>query len=230
MSKTKLKRGDVISAVIKSSDVSGARIYITELEQEFYLPASEITTGDFKKIRKQKLDKIAVRVKTVRPPSFSAKRVDASKLGAKEPEEGEKPVQEPEKKPELKVSVSLAQTDGRIWFMAWWNKLAAAVRYTVKLHIRTTKDGDYKNGKQLPPTTKTQEIAVVQKDRHTAYHTFTDLTKLPYNREDKRYKANSYSYSYYSYAVETKSVYVVTVEAEDREGNIIAKSGYTAAE
>ena len=71
-------------------------------------------------------------------------------------------------------------------FMLWWDKHKDAVRYTVRLYIEC--DG------------AEHELSVVEKDRHTAYHTFTNLAYL------------------------SRGEYKVSVEAEGRDGTVIAVS------
>ncbi len=108
--------------------------------------------------------------------------------------------------------------------MAYWNKIDNATRYIVKLKIQTTTVETVRvspnpkclNTKQIKKK-EMQEIACLEKDRLTYYHTFTGLAVISYEI------INNCRYS-------TGKTYVVAVEAEDRDGKIIAKSDDISAE
>ena len=95
--------------------------------------------------------------------------------------------------------------------MVWWKQVDETARYLVHLYIAE------KNVKF--------EIACVVKDRNTLYHTFTDLAVISKVEDDYTYigvgspEDNETDYNYY-----------VIVEAEDRNGNVLAKSKYTDLE
>ena len=80
--------------------------------------------------------------------------------------------------------------------MAYWDEVPEATRYFVHLLIGYTSE----EGK-----TTYQEIAVVEVPRNIKYHSFLNLAEF---RNDGAPRSNYYIY----------------VEAEDRTGNIIAKT------
>lgn len=121
--------------------------------------------------------------------------------------------------------------------MVWWDKQEIAARYNVWLFIGKTKkitvEGQYNlegnielcNGKHIEQEVldSYQPLCIVEKDRHTFYHTFTGLAdniniaygngrfKLPYNNSSNK-------------PIQTNFKYFVSVEAEDPAGNVIDKS------
>ena len=121
--------------------------------------------------------------------------------------------------------------------MVWWDKQEIAARYNVWLFIGKTKkitvEGQYNlegnielcKGKHIEQEVldSYQPLCIVEKDRHTFYHTFTGLAdniniaygngrfKLPYNNGSNK-------------PIQTNFKYFVSVEAEDQSGNVIDKS------
>ena len=101
--------------------------------------------------------------------------------------------------------------------MLWWQECEEAARYIVTLGIReytgitpSVLYGEYK-------------LCEVEKDRHTFYHSFNDLAQLEaYTLNDPGYTGK---YLASTTAIKTiKGRYYVYVEAEDRSGEIFAKS------
>ncbi len=87
--------------------------------------------------------------------------------------------------------------------MVWWKKIEEAARYLVYLYIAEKEQS----------TITYNEISCVEKDRQTLYHTFEGLAQI-----DKEY--DSYRVCWRG----TNLDYYLSVVAEDRSGNIIAKS------
>lgn len=93
--------------------------------------------------------------------------------------------------------------------MVWWNKIDDAARYMIYLYVAEGYgDRNY------------HEIACIEKDRYTCYHSFRDLALVDRVRDDldRDYSANHNR---------VYSDYYVSVVAEDRVGNIIAESRKT---
>ena len=84
--------------------------------------------------------------------------------------------------------------------MVWWKKLDDAAYYTLRLYIE--KD------------IICNEIDVITKERQTAYHSFVDLPQT-----------NTQHPVYGSVKNAGKTHYCVSLEVENRQGEIIAKSG-----
>ncbi|MDE6667087.1 MAG: hypothetical protein K2K38_01915 [Clostridia bacterium] len=98
--------------------------------------------------------------------------------------------------------------------MVWWEKVEDAARYYVHLSIAMeAHEGDGEPGhREVITVGKHNEIACVEKDRLTCYHTFDGLAVLrKYNLSE--YQKLAHCFSYY-----------VWVQAEDKNGNIIAES------
>ncbi len=95
-------------------------------------------------------------------------------------------------------------------FMVWWKNIEGAACYNIKLYIGTDVEKD-KYGICLKR--EYDEIAVVEKDRKTLYHSFVNLARVSS-----------------SYGRTTNLNYYIKVEAEDREGNILAQSSTLKAD
>lgn len=121
--------------------------------------------------------------------------------------------------------------------MVWWDKQEIAARYNVWLFIGKTKkvtvEGQYNfegnielcKGKHIEQEVleSYQPLCIVEKDRHTFYHTFTGLA----NNIDIAYGDGHFKYPYNNScngAIKTNFKYFVSVEAEDPAGNVIDKS------
>ena len=89
-------------------------------------------------------------------------------------------------------------------FMIYWDEVDDAVRYYVHLLIGDSRSED---GNNIYALERFQEIALVEHDKYTKYHSFINLAKIDYNNGEKS------GLNYYVY-----------VEAEDRNGNIIGKT------
>ena len=92
--------------------------------------------------------------------------------------------------------------------MVYWDEVEEAARYYVHLLIGYT-----------PQTvTQYQEIAVVEVPRNIKYHSFTNLAKIdrgdPIGSGINRSRGRA-----------TQKNYFIYVEAEDRTGKIVAKTG-----
>lgn len=103
--------------------------------------------------------------------------------------------------------------------MLWWKECEDAARYIVTLGIR-----EYENltsGRSA--LYKEYKLCEVEKDRHTFYHSFSDLAQLgKYTLND-----SGYTGKYFSSTAGTKNIeekYFVYIAAEDRSGEIFAKS------
>ncbi len=83
--------------------------------------------------------------------------------------------------------------------MVWWKKIDEAARYLVYLYIAEKEIYN--------------EIACVEKDRQTLYHTFEGLAMINKVWDGYRCCWRNTDYAYY-----------VSIAAEDRNGNIIAES------
>lgn len=121
--------------------------------------------------------------------------------------------------------------------MVWWDKQEIAARYNVWLFIGKTKkitvEGQYNlegnielcKGKHIEQEVLNsyQPLCIVEKDRHTFYHTFTGLA----DNIDIAYGDGHFKYPYNNScngAIKTNFKYFVSVEAEDPAGNVIDKS------
>lgn len=93
--------------------------------------------------------------------------------------------------------------------MVWWKKIDDAARYLIYLYIVEKEQNSLIYN----------EIACVEKDRQTLYHTFEGLAKI--DREVGYSSTDYYSKKY------TNLAYYVSVAAEDRVGNIIGESTKT---
>ena len=107
-----------------------------------------------------------------------------------------------------------------VWYgtMAWWDEVQDAARYIVRLYISKT-EVIKTNSNSTKEKETYQELACVEKDRNFKYHTFEGLGLI-----DKTYDA------VYGGWYNTNKAYCVSVEAEDRAGEIIAKSQPTVAQ
>lgn len=121
--------------------------------------------------------------------------------------------------------------------MVWWDKQEDAARYNVWLFIGKTKkitvEGQYNMEGNIEPSKgkhveqevleSFQPLCIVEKDRHTFYHTFTGLA----DNIDIAYGDGHIKYPYNNGcngAIKTNFKYFVSVEAEDHAGNVIDKS------
>lgn len=121
--------------------------------------------------------------------------------------------------------------------MVWWDKQEIAARYNVWLFIGKTKkitvEGQYNlegnielcKGKHIEQEVLNsyQPLCIVEKDRHTFYHTFTGLAdniNIAYGNGHFKYPYNNSCNG----AIKTNFKYFVSVEAEDPAGNVIDKS------
>ena len=92
--------------------------------------------------------------------------------------------------------------------MTYWDEVEEAARYYVHLMVHTRKYKVIAGKKTTLVEEKKQEIAVVEEPRNIKYHSFAQLAVLRVNNKEN----------------ETEKYYSVYVEAEDRNGTIIAKS------
>ena len=90
-------------------------------------------------------------------------------------------------------------------FMIYWDEVEDAARYYVHLLIGDSRSED---GKNINALEKFQEIALVEHDKYTKYHSFVNLAKIDYKKSREKSGLNYYVY----------------VEVEDRNGNIIDKT------
>ena len=121
--------------------------------------------------------------------------------------------------------------------MVWWDKQEDAARYNVGLFIGKTKkltvEGQYNLEGNIEPCKgkhveqevleSYQPLCIVEKDRHTFYHTFTGLANsinIAYGNGHIKYPYNNGCNG----AIQTNFKYFVSVEAEDQAGNVIDKS------
>ena len=121
--------------------------------------------------------------------------------------------------------------------MVWWDKQEDAARYNVWLFIGKTKkltvEGQYNLEGNIEPCkgkhvvqevlNSYQPLCIVEKDRHTFYHTFTGLAdniNIAYGNGRIKYPYNNGCNG----AIQTNFKYFVSVEAEDQAGNVIDKS------
>lgn len=222
----KMKKGDILLAEIKEYNPRGLIVFVREANQTIMLPDSAIVGGIKKKHSQMIGWHIPVRVISTRPLSLTNMRLDKSKLkqigfsGSEpvnpnnsnvvtaNPEVEAKEVKQiiKDETKELEASVKSLPYG----LMVWWKKIKDAASYYVKLYI--TKAERVKNprtGATQEKTLSPIEIAVVEIDRNTAYHTFTNLARIDAN---------------YGTRNVTGMRYGIEVMAEDREGKIIAKS------
>ena len=94
--------------------------------------------------------------------------------------------------------------------MVWWKRIDEAARYLVHLYIAERKVFN--------------EIACVEKDRQTLYHTFNGLALV--DRDcDLAFQGTRYKDGFpLPGSKHTNLDYYVSVEAEDKNGDIIATS------
>ena len=97
--------------------------------------------------------------------------------------------------------------------MIWWKKCDCAARYFIHLYVREVTNWETAKYGAVKAEFAYYEIARIEKDRHTAYHTFTDL---------QPFLGNGYYYSF------NKLQYCVEVIAEAYGGEIKASSGKVA--
>lgn len=93
-------------------------------------------------------------------------------------------------------------------FMIYWDEVEDAVRYYVHLLIGDSRSED---GNNINALERFQEIALVEHDKYTKYHSFVNLAKIDYKNRSNRSEKSGLNYYIY-------------VEAEDRNGNIIDKT------
>lgn len=113
--------------------------------------------------------------------------------------------------------------------MALWNGAPDAAQYTVKLFVYRYKSKTAPNiGTTYTDEVLSKEpIAVVVTDRDTLYYTFTGLAEIQYVyrvSSSHGFSASSGACRYYN-----GMKYFIEVEAEDRNGKIIAKSDAVTA-
>lgn len=104
--------------------------------------------------------------------------------------------------------------------MVYWDENLNAARYYVHLLIGDKhRDEVYENGRMTTKYGKEtfQEIALVEVERNTKYHSFINLAKI----DQLAPSANS---GYRMTGIESGLNYYVVVEAEDKAGIIIDKS------
>ena len=228
-----MKRGEVYVAEIQEYDETlGLTVYIEEIDKKALLYSDEIRGGLKKKHEKMIGWLIPVRIKSVRPLVLSNKLLNQNalkKLGQSKGLKGlclGEPVQAAETLDDMKsetvVGDSAAITAKKsstsqaskshekavelnahklpTGFMVWWKKLGDAACYTLRLYV----------GKGIIYN----EIDVITKERQTAYHSFVNLPQTVTN------------HPVYGSVKNTGGIhYCVSLEAENRQGEIIAKSG-----
>lgn len=102
-----------------------------------------------------------------------------------------------------------------VWYgvMAYWTEVKDAACYIVRLYIGTKQERIDKNGRKLPDKITYQELACIEKDRNFKFHTFEGLGRI-----NEIYNTSTHSWC------STNNSYYVSVEAENRTGEIIAKA------
>lgn len=228
-----MKRGEVYVAEIQEYDETlGLTVYIEEIDKKALLYSDEIRGGLKKKHEKMIGWLIPVRIKSVRPLVLSNKLLNQNalkKLGQSKGLKGlclGEPIQALEVQDDMKLEMpggdSVAVTTKKLsasqasknqektvelnvhklptGFMVWWKKLDDAACYTLRLYV----------GKGI----SYNEIDVITKERQTAYHSFVNLPQTVTN------------HPVYGSVKNTGGIhYCVSLEAENRQGEIVARSG-----
>lgn len=228
-----MKRGEVYVAEIQEYDETlGLTVYIEEIDKKALLYSDEIRGGLKKKHEKMIGWLIPVRIKSVRPLVLSNKLLNQNalkKLGQSKGLKGlclGEPVQAAEAPDDMKSETvggdSLAVATKKssasqtlktqmktveldihklpTGFMVWWKKFDDAACYTLRLYV----------GKGIIYN----EIDVITKERQTAYHSFLNLPQTDTNHPVYGSVKNASAFHYY-----------VSLEAENRQGEIVARSG-----